>query len=215
MASKNQGAYGGRVSRGRYVARRLKTAGQQQRAADLLALALAARAAGRAWEDAHDPVDDALADRDAADLALDTAAQEARFGLASRGMHATREAPYTDIFPDGIDPYVSAPLDQQAPRYRDLLRRVALHLAADDAVRVALAPRVEAGLAAWTAACDRLEAARAETALARGALEKAVDALDRQLQKTRAALTVDFDARTAASFFPKTKAKATGAAEDA
>lgn len=213
MASKGQGGFAGQVSRGRYVARRLKTAGLAAQAQQLLALAAAVRTAGRAWEDGHDPVDDAMADRDAADLALDTAAQEARFALASRGMHAVREAPYTDIFPDGIHAYIVAPLDEQVARYRDLVRRVNLHLAADDAVRVALVPKIEAGLAAWTGASDRLEAARAERAILRDALDKAIDALDRQLKKTRAALTVEFDARTAASFFPRAaKAKA---AEDA
>jgi hypothetical protein len=207
MAQGNRDAFARGVSRGRYVARRLATAGLRAQAQSLLALAVALRTAGRAWEDANDPVDEAMADRDAADLALDTATQEARFALASRGMHAAKEAPYTDIFPDGIEAYTLATLDEQVPRYRDLVRRVTLHLAPDDAVRVALLPKIEAGLAAWTAACDRLDAARGELRLKRDALDKAADALDRQLQKTRAALTLELDARTASSFFPRTPAK--------
>ncbi|MFO0625039.1 MAG: hypothetical protein U0325_05430 [Polyangiales bacterium] len=78
---------------------------------------LAARESGRAWEDADDAIQAALADRDAADDDLDPIAQSARTTRAGRGISAGREAPYTLIFPAGIGYYIAAPLDENTKRY--------------------------------------------------------------------------------------------------
>lgn len=56
----------------RYVARRLRASGRLLLAAELQTGALGLRAAGRAWEDTEDALQDALADRDAADDTLDS-----------------------------------------------------------------------------------------------------------------------------------------------
>jgi hypothetical protein len=59
------------------------------------------------------PVHDALADRDAADDALDTIAQNGRLGLASRSLDADKKAPYALIFHKGIAYYTAARLEDQ------------------------------------------------------------------------------------------------------
>src|SRR5690348_4630524 len=90
------------------------------------------RTVGRALEDADDAVQDAIADRDAADDDLDTMAQEARANLAGRGATAVKEEPYTLVYHAGIGYYTAATLDEQHPRYMELKQRVTEHLPASD-----------------------------------------------------------------------------------
>ena len=99
----------------RYVARRLRASGRLLLAAELQGQGMALRAKGRAWEDAEDALQDALADRDAADETLDGEAQTARSALAGRGITASKEEPYTLIFGEGIAYYTAATLDQEVP----------------------------------------------------------------------------------------------------
>ncbi|MFN7147402.1 MAG: hypothetical protein ACK4YP_26790, partial [Myxococcota bacterium] len=90
---------------GRYVTRRLRRAQWKTMAADTENATAAVLIAGRAWDDAEGPIQDAIADRDAIDDELDDAAETARANLAGRTATATREAPYTMIFPGGISYY--------------------------------------------------------------------------------------------------------------
>ena len=70
------------VRYGIYVGRRLRRAGYADLAASAEKATRAVRVTGRAWEDADDAIQSALADRDAADDELDDAAQSARNALA-------------------------------------------------------------------------------------------------------------------------------------
>ena len=74
------------VRYGRHVTRRLRRA---ELADDAETSTLALREAVRAWEDADDRVQDVLADRDAADDALDLTAQDTRANLAGRSASAS------------------------------------------------------------------------------------------------------------------------------
>ena len=94
--------YSACVRYGPYVARRLKRARLTSLANDATKSTAAVLAAGRAAEDADGPVQDAMADRDAADDDLDARAQDARAKLAGRSADAITKTPYTQIFPDGV-----------------------------------------------------------------------------------------------------------------
>jgi hypothetical protein len=112
------------VRYGLYVVRRLRQRGLSDLAASVEREVLAARETGRAWEDADDAIQMALADRDGADDDLDLTAQTLRNTLAGRGVGADREAPYTQVFPQGVAWYLAAPLDENVRRYDELRARV-------------------------------------------------------------------------------------------
>jgi len=172
----------------------------------------ALKTAARSSEDALDGVEDALADRDALDDALDTATQEARNALAGRSLRAVDEAPYTLLFPQGIAYYTAAPLNAQTQRYGELRERAAQHLPADDAVRSALLPALDQGLAGWREAVTALDTARASASLAASALDQATDAWTRQMERTYGALVAELGKVAARRFFPR--ARNTGKAQE-
>src|SRR5262245_57238064 len=116
------------VKFGRYVTRRLKRAKLDVLTQSAHSATADLKQAGRAWEDAADDIEDTIADRDASDADLDTAAQEFRHALASPSVNAVRERPYTDIFPNGIEYYTAAPLDEEVRRYGELRERIIAHL---------------------------------------------------------------------------------------
>jgi hypothetical protein len=129
-----------------YTARRLQRAGHESLAKDVLRSRNAVRAAGRAWDDTDDAVQDGYADRDAADDTLDLLAQNARTALAGRSVDAPTTEPYTLVFPDGIDYYTIAPLDEEVSRYEELVARLKKHLPASDNVRKSTVGPVEKGI---------------------------------------------------------------------
>jgi hypothetical protein len=192
-----------RAGMGRYLGRRLRRAGYTELAATVDAATRAVKVAGRAWEDASDPLQDALADRDAADDDLDLTAQESRLALAARGIAAMRERPYTDIFHRGLDYYTVAPIDEEVSRYRELAERIAAHLPAEDPVRLDAIPRIEAGVAAFEAARMAVGKARTAVSIARTTLESAQDRLDETFEKTYGALVAQVGRRRAEAFFPR------------
>ena len=196
-------AYSVVVKYARYVARRLRASGRLLLAAELQGEGLALRAKGRAWEDTEDALQDALADRDASDDTLDGEAQTARSALAGRGTTASKEEPYTLIFGEGIAYYTAAALDQEVPRYRELERRAAAHLPEGDAVRMQLQTSIPAGLVAFSAGVDALDAAETTQALARTELERADRNLRRQLEKVYGLLVTELGKAKADRFFPK------------
>lgn len=195
------------VNFARYVARRLRAAGRLLLAAELQGEALALRAKGRAWEDTTDALQDALADRDAADDALDGEAQTARASLAGRSASAAKEEPYTLIFGEGVGHYTAASLDQEVPRYRELVERVVAHLPEGDAVRVRLQTSIPEGLAAFTAGVTALDTAETTQSLARTELERADRNLRRQLTKVYGLLVAEVGKADAERFFPKSVRK--------
>lgn len=195
-----------RVSFGRYVARRLRTAG-------LTAIAKHAReagdgvlAAGRALDDARFEVQDAIADRDAADESLDELAKDVRHAMASRSRDAVKLAPYTQVFPEGIEHYTLAPIDQEEARYTELRTRMEAHLPAKDGLLKATLPKLDAALKAWRTALLALTAARTAESLANTKLQEAADAFDRQMVKTYGSLVAEQGKAPAERFFPTIRA---------
>jgi hypothetical protein len=183
----------------------LRRAKRLSLATDVEAATLEVLKRGREVEDADGPVQDAMADRDAADDDLDNAAQEARAKLAGRSADAVNTAPYTLIFPQGIGYYTAAPLDEETERYDELRKRLVELLATDDPVRKEAVPALDVGLTAFTAAMDALSKARTEEALASTRLDAAEDAWARIMTKVYGLLLSELGRSGAARFFPKPK----------
>lgn len=193
------------VRYGLYVVRRLRRAGLLSLAKDAERHTLAARESGRAWEDADDAIQAALADRDASDDDLDLTAQSARNTLAGRGVSADREAPYTLIFPDGVGYYLAAPLDQNARRYGELRARLEENLPASDAVRKSAVPALQKGVQDFEAAVKALGDAESAERIAATHARTALRALERQLERTYGALIAEVGKARAERFFPRVR----------
>lgn len=196
-------AFGHKVHYGRYVTRRLRRAQRAALAADVEAATNLVLQRGREWEDAAGPVQDARADRDAADDELDTLAQDARAKLAGRSADAPKKAPYILIFPEGIGYYTAAPLDEEKKRYDELQKRLTEHLPAQDEVREAAVPKIGDRLAAFDAAEKALAASLTAESLASTRLDAAEDALRRILIKVYGLLVSELGKPAAEKFFPK------------
>ena len=200
---------------GRYVARRLRREKLIQLADDVTSATSLVRDAGRAWEDADDGIQDALADRDGADDHLDSAAQLARANLAGRSVDAVKKAPYTAIFHAGIGYYTAAPLAEEVKRYDELSKRLVEHLPEGDDVRARTTKAIAVGLADFVEASTTLEGARTAEGLAGTKLAAATDAWTTLLEKTYGALVAERVRAEAERFFPKTRGKAAAAEDDA
>lgn len=192
-----------------YVARRLRRDRFAALATNVEAVNTALREAGRAWEDANGPVQDALADRDAADDDLDAAAQEVRLKLASVSVDAVKSAPYTQIFPQGIAYYTAATLDQEVARYNELKARVTESLPARDPMRISVTKTITENVAAYQAATAALEQARTAESMASTKLGSATEAWVRQMEKTYGALVAEVGRARAEAFFPKVSGRKT------
>jgi hypothetical protein len=193
------------VRYGLYVVRRLRRAGKDSLAVGVEKVTRSARTLGRAWEDADDAIQAALADRDAVDDELDEATQTARNTLAGRGTRADREEPYTLIFADGIGYYIAAPLDESARRYGELKRRLEENLPASDPARRAAVAAITRGLKDFEAANKALDEAQSEEHIAGTRARNALRALERQLEKTYGALMTEHGKAFAERFFPKVR----------
>lgn len=188
---------------GTYTARRLRRAKLTTLATGVEKVTEEFVVAARAEEDAEKPVQDAMADRDAADDDLDDVAQEARAQLAGRSRTASNEAPYTLIFPDGVGYYTEAPQDQEATRYGELRLRLATNLDAKDDVRVTTVAAIDAGLKAYGIAGDGLATARNAAALTTTAREMAEQRWREEMEKTYGAIVAQLGKAKAERFFPK------------
>jgi hypothetical protein len=160
---------------------------------------------GRAWEDSDEPIQDAMADRDAADDVLDLTAQQLRTTLAGRALGADKTEPYTRIFPRGVGYYTAAPLDDEENRYGELKLRCQEHLGPEDPGGKATCASIDAGLKDFRAASDELRQAQNQESLAGTRARSAIQAFVRQLEKTYGALLVEIGKAQAERFFPKTK----------
>lgn len=196
-------AYAERVRYGRYVGRRLRRAKRMVMAADVDTATALILQRGREWEDANGPIQDARADRDGADDDLDDSAKESRVRLAGRSVDAARTTPYTQIYPDGIDYYTAAPLDQEVARYRQLKSRLNEFLDPNDDVRQTTVPRLDAGISAFQSATQALEQALTAESLAATRLENAEDAWNVLMTKIYGALVADVGKAAAEKYFPK------------
>ena len=193
------------VRYGRYVMRRLRRAGLTSLSQDAEKATLDVKAAGRLWEDADEPIQDALADRDAADDELDVGAQTLRAALASRALGADKRPPYTHIFHQGISFYTAAPLDQEEARYGELRLRVQEHLPEGDAARQEVLATIESGLKTFRQSVEELRSSEAKEAMAGTRARSTIAAFSRQMEKTFGALVVDLGKVEAERFFPKVR----------
>lgn len=197
-------AFSRRVRYGRYVARRLRRAKRAELAAAAREAALQVKVAGRAWEDAEEDIQDALADREAADDDTDVAAQTIRNALEGRGLDALRSEPYTLIFERTIDHYISAPLNEQVPRYRDLVERCERHLPENDPLR-AQVELIKTGISDFITAADAMTAAERAFGLAAQNRARAERDFDRLMDKIYSTLRGELGAKRADKFFPKVR----------
>lgn len=194
------------VRYGFYVVRRLRRAKLDTLATDAEKATLAARATGRAWQDADDAIQAAYADRDGADDELDETGQEVRTNLLGRAVGADRAEPYTLIFPDGIGYYIAAPVDESAKRYGELQKRLETHLPASDTLRKSAVPALRTGIKALQDAEKTLDGAESEERLAATHARKSLRAFERQMEKTYGALVAEYGRAKADRFFPKVRA---------
>ena len=194
-----------RVRVGGYVARRLRRAKRLTLAADVDTATALVLQRGREWEDAGRPVQEARADRDGADDDLDDVAKDGRAKLAGRSADAMRNAPYTQIFPEGIDYYTAAPLDQEVARYGQLVSRLNEFLDPTDDVRKTAVPALNAGIAAFQLATDAVNTALGNEAIAATRLTSAEEAWDVLLTKVYGTLLADEGKAAAERYFPKNR----------
>ena len=145
---------------GRYLSRRLRTARLASLASECDAITNRLRDDGRASEDAEGPVQEATADRDAADDGLSDVAQESRHALAARSLDAVRKAPYTQVFPDGVAYYLDASFEAKVARFGELRARFEAHLPEGDELRAQVTPRIQAAVKAYKTADAALATAR-------------------------------------------------------
>jgi len=195
--------YEARVHFGRYTARRLRREGKTGLEVGVMSATEAVLVAARACEDAEALVQVALADRDGIDDDLDDVAKDARAKLAGRGAEAARTAPYTQIFPKGIEYYTAAPLAEEVPRYDELGKRLTENLGPQDPVRVDAVPAIQKGTTAFAAAAKAVETVRTDAALAGTRLAAAEESWYRQIEKTYGALVAEVGRARAERFFPK------------
>lgn len=200
-------AYERRVSYGRYVARRLRRHGLVQAADDLSQQNAELRRLGRAWEDADDGIQDALAERDAASDVIASTTRLLRHTLASRWLGADKQDPYQRLFPDGIAYYLAAPWPQRRHRYASLLRRLREDLPDTDPDRDGYADKLSAQLTAMREAEEALEAAHRDKDNLALDLDRAKARWDRELEKVYGLLVQQMSRADADLFFPRNRAR--------
>lgn len=191
------------VRYGRYVTRRLRRAKLGELAASCDNATASMRDLGRVTDDADGPVQDALADRDAADDDLDAIVKTARHKLAGRSLEAARQQPYTLIFPDGIEYYTEAAQGDEVTRYSELQKRLADHLPASDAVRREALPKLDDAIVAYRTADAALAAARTGARSAATRLDAHEAAWRNLMVRAYGALVQQFGKAGAERFFPR------------
>ncbi len=199
--------YSQRVRYGRYLSRRLRFSKMDSLADDIDDVTGQVKQTGRDIEDALEPIQNFMADRDAFDATLDFAAQSARHDLAGRTLDAVKNEPYKSIFTKGIGYYIASPLGQQNARYQEFVSRLEANLASGDAVRVVTVKAVMEGLEGYNTAVKALDAARANQSMLSTKLTAAVEAWNRQVEKTYGALVSEVGRTRAELFFPKASAR--------
>ena len=194
-------AFAHRVAFSVYVERRLRREGLETLADEAASLRSTLTRLGRSWEDADVPIQEALADRDATDDALDTLAQLIRLTLAARSVDATEKAPYTQIFPDALRYYTQAPLDAQTARYGELKLRLEANLPAGDPL-LAQTQSLDALLATWDAQVSALETARTQERMLRDQLDATSAEWDSLMERVYGTLVAEKGRKDAERFFP-------------
>jgi hypothetical protein len=170
---------------------------------------------GRAVEDAAEPVQDAIAQRDFWDGTADETTQELRLKLAARSVDAAKNAPYTQIFPQGIDYYIAAPLAQVSTRYMELVTRIETHLADDDELRGPAMDALAAAIEGFDLARAKVAEARTALSLARTERDVAQDEWETVMEKTFGLLVAEVGRKQANRFFPRVRRTSTEESDDA
>ena len=199
--------YERRVQYGRYVVTRLRTAKRDDLAGGVDQSTGSVKAAGREAGDAVEPVQVAMALRDASDNDMDVATQNFRQKLSSRSLHADQEPPYTQIFHEGVGYYIAAPLSENETRYKELIARVEANLPDDDELRAPLVDGVSVGIEDFKLATAELAKARTAHAMASSACDAAEDDWDMLMEKTYGLLISEVGKKAAERFFPRSKKK--------
>ena len=148
------------------------------------------------------PVQDATADRDACDDALDAHARDVRHALAGRGRDAVNQAPYTRVFPEGVAHYTDASLDEEVLRYTQLAGRLDAHLAPDDPLRKDELPALRQDLALYQEAATAHNAARLAEEEAGARVAEAAAAWRSQFERAYGGLIERLGKAEAERFFP-------------
>jgi hypothetical protein len=191
----------------RYVIRGLHRAGQP----DLEVLARTAAdellAASRVVQDRNAAVEDARADRDYDDGILDDLARGVRLKMAAVKPGADKEAPYTRVFPKGIDEFVQAKLGEQVATYERLVGRLTDNLPPTDPLVVVDAPQITSQLAVWSAAADAVDDADRALDAAKGALDAASERWAQTMLGVYGALLGRIGKAKAERLFPKAKSR--------
>jgi hypothetical protein len=187
---------------GDYFSRRLIRAGFDDFAAAVDDATGAMLAAARSVDDLERPTGRAVADRDEADQALDDTVRLIRVQLAGRAVGATKEAPYTNIFPKGVDYYTGARLGDQRVRYEQLMQRLETWLSPSDPIR-AKVPALQQQLVAWLNAEAEVGEARNTLDVARTRRDNQIDAWIGAVERAYGLLVARVGRTRAEQFFPK------------
>ncbi len=202
------------VSFGNYVVRRLRRAKFSSLANDAELATQAVKSMGRAWEDAAEPIQYALADRDAVDDDLDDGAKHLRNGLAGRSLQAISQPPYSLIFHSGVAYFTAARVDDEIPRYTELQQLVTSHLPLADALRQPALDTLNQGINDYALASGALTQARIQESMAKVALDSAREGWERLMEKIYGALVSELGRKQAERFFPRQKSKAKTAPQE-
>ncbi len=200
---KDQSQYTVRTRFGRYAARRLKCARFDDLADECSLATRSLREAGRAEEDTEDAVQDAMAARDNAADALASQVKDLRHALAGRSLNAAKEAPYTRIFPEGVEHYTAAPQAEVPIRHRQLILRLEQHLPDDDELRTRYAEGIAFAAKDHADAVAALEVARHAQREAGHRLDEAATAWNQSLVRTYGTLIARLGKAEAERFFPR------------
>ena len=194
-----------RVRYGRYVITRLKHKKHNEMAASAEKATNRVKKTGRAVEDAAEPVQDALAERDYFDGELDDTTQAFRLKLSAVSVDAVKKPPYTQIFPQGIDYYTASCLSDQVPRYKELVTRIVQHLPGGDELRGPTEKALTAGVEGFEVSTAKVAEARTALSMARTDLEAAEDEWDTAMEKTFGLLVAEVGKKKANHYFPRAK----------
>lgn len=200
---KDQSQYTVRTRFGRYAARRLKCARFDDLAEECSLATRSLREAGRAEEDTEDAVQDAMAARDAAGDTLASLVKDLRHALAGRSLNAAKEAPYTRVFPDGVEHYTAAPQGEVVARHRQLVYRMEQHLPAGDDLRARYPERITRAAEDYADAVTALEVARHAQREAGHRLDEAASAWNQTLVRAYGTLIARRGKAEAERFFPR------------
>jgi hypothetical protein len=196
-------SYEARVEFGAYVGARLEAAGLAELSTTVVEATKNVKSLGRALDDLEEPLQRAIALRDACDDLLDETAQTLRKKLAASSLDAEKKLPYTGIFPNGIGHYIAAPLDKQVARFQELQQRIGEHLDAADGIGKEALSIIVPRLQEWQGHETKVAEQRTAVAIARTRLEVAEEDWARIVNRVYGTLFADLGKKRAEQFFPR------------